>query len=470
MSGKITVVGLGPGSIDLIAPRVFTAIQDADAIVGYSYYVRLIEHIIPRHVLLIDNGMKKERDRAERAFTLALEGMDVVVVSSGDAGVYGMAPLIMEMLQKTDYDSVTVSIVPGISAFQAAAAKLGAPTGHDFCVLSLSDLLTPWEVIECRIKAAASADFVTAVYNPKSKGRYWQIHRLKELFLEKRSGNTPVGIVRHAERDKETSFVTTLSNFDPELLDMFSIMIIGNQQTFAFGSNMVTPRGYFAGKVPDKKSTGVGQSIMASSFRTIERQLKRHDHPYDTKWAMIHAIHTTADFDYEDIFYATPGAIKCLHDKLTAGGATIITDVTMVQSGLRKGALERYGIETICYLRDPRVSVMASEVGITRTQAGMRLAVQEHPEALYIVGNAPTALIELSDLLYRKQFNPMGIIGAPVGFVNVVESKLRLRAARGSRPVVIVEGRKGGSAVAATIVNAALSLDDAATMTPGRDV
>ncbi len=469
MSGKITVVGLGPGSADMIAPRAFAAIQDADAIVGYSYYVSLIKHIMPAHALLIDSAMRKERNRAERAFTLALEGLHVVVVSSGDPGIYGMAPLVLEMWQRKDYDSVTVSVVPGISAFQAAAAKLGAPAGHDFCVVSLSDLLTPWEIIERRIQAAAVADFVTAVYNPKSKGRYWQIHRLKELFLKERSGDTPVGIVRHADREKEDIVITTLSDFDPDFLDMFTIMIIGNQQTFTAGCTMVTPRGYFASK--EENGYGkIGQSIMRDSFKTIENRLKRKDHPFDVKWAIMHAIHTTADFDFEDNVYVTPGAIKQLHDKLTAGKATIITDVTMVQSGIRKAALERYGIETFCYLHDPRVSAMAQDSGITRTQAGVRLAVQEHPDALYVVGNAPTALVELSDLLYRAQYTPMGIIGAPVGFVNVVESKLRLRAAAGKTPVVIVEGRKGGSSIAATIVNAVLSLEDAKNMTPGRDV
>ncbi len=469
MSGKITVVGLGPGSPDLMAPRVFTVIQDADVIIGYSYYVRLIKSIIPHGVLLIDSAMKKERERAERAFTLALEGMRVVVVSSGDAGVYGMAPLILEMLQEKEYDGVAVSVVPGISAFQAAAAKLGAPVGHDFCVLSLSDLLTPWEVIERRIRAAAGADFVTAVYNPKSKGRYWQIHRLKELFLEERLPDTPVGIVRHADRDKEEILLTTLFDFDPESLDMFSIMIIGNRQTFAAGSTMVTPRGYFASKEEDR-SIRIGQSIMRSSFVTIESRLKRRDHPFDIRWALLHAIHTTADFDLEDIFYATPGAVEQLHDKLTAGNATIITDVTMVQSGIRKAALERYGIEVTCYLTDPRVPDMAKEHGITRTQAGMRLAVREHPDALFVVGNAPTALIELANLLHRKACHPIGVIGAPVGFVNVVESKHRLKAVCGTIPVVIIEGRKGGSTIAATIVNAALSLDDAENMMPGRDV
>ncbi len=469
MPGKITVVGLGPGKSDLVTPRALSAIRDADAVVGYRYYMTLIRDMVPPSVLLIDSAMKKERDRAERAFILALEGMDVVVVSSGDAGIYGMAPLIFEMRHKKEFDEVAVHIVPGVSAFQSAAAKLGAPIGHDFCVISLSDLLTPWEVIERRITAAAGADFVTAVYNPKSKGRYWQIYRLRELFLRYRSPDTPVAVVRHADRKEENVDVSTLADFDPESIDMFTVLLIGNMQTYAEGSTMVTPRGYYAAEGRDK-SVRIGQSIMKSSFEAIDARLKRKDYPSGMKWALLHAIHTTADVELEDLFFTTPQAIERINEKLTAGNATIITDVTMVRSGIRKAALERYGIELHCYLSDPRVPDMAHEKGITRTQAGMRLALEEHPDALYVVGNAPTALIEISDLLNKGSYSPMGVIGTPVGFVNVVEAKLRLKAAGRKIPHVIIEGRKGGSALAATIVNAALSLDDAKTMMPGRDV
>jgi len=151
----------------MITPAVTEAITAADVVVGYCGYMAFIEHIIPGQAVRISSGMTQEVRRAEKAFVLAREGKSVVVVSSGDAGIYGMAPLIMEMYAKAESDDVDVEVLPGISAFQAAAARLGAPISHDFCVISLSDLMTPWEKIEARINAAASADFVTAVYNPK---------------------------------------------------------------------------------------------------------------------------------------------------------------------------------------------------------------------------------------------------------------------------------------------------------------
>ncbi|TNJ36890.1 precorrin-3B C(17)-methyltransferase [Prosthecochloris vibrioformis] len=467
--GRIVVAGIGPGTVGMLTSDVREALMAADAVVGYTGYMQQIEAWIPEGVERYASGMTKEEERARLAFALALEGRIVVVVSSGDAGIYGMAPLMLELQAKEDaYKGIGMSVLPGISAFQVAAARLGAPVSHDFCVISLSDLMTPWRVIERRIEAAAAADFVTAVYNPASRGRYWQLHRLRELFMKSRPGSTPVGIARNAGRADETILRTTLEAFDPDTVDMFTVVLIGNASTFMSGERMITPRGYFSEE--RDRSVTVGQSIMIDSFRTIAGLMQRDDYPLDTRWAMIHTIHTTADFEFEDIFHASPGAIATWHRKLTAGGAVIVTDVSMVQSGLRKGALERYGITVYCYLSDPRVTQMAAAEGITRTQACMRIAAVEHPDALFVVGNAPTALTELADLMHRSSFSPMGVVGAPVGFVNVVESKLRLKAAAGSTPYVVIEGRKGGSSVAATIVNAAMSLDDAEAMKPGRDV
>lgn len=467
--GSITVVGIGPGGEPMMSAEVLQAIRSADAVVGYTPYIDRIRHLVAEGARCFSSGMKKESERAEKAFALAREGERVVVVSSGDAGIYGMAPLVLEMQARQPRCGIDVQVLPGISAFQAAAARFGAPVSHDFCVISLSDLMTPWPVIEKRIRAAAEADFVTAVYNPKSHGRYWQIHRLKELFLEHRSKETPVGIAWNAGCAEEKLLQTTLGAFDPESLDMFSVLLIGNSATFTSGGSIITPRGYFR-EVAKRAQAGVGQSIMIESFRTIATQIGIRDHAPDKLWALLHTIHTTADFEFEKLLYTSEGAIAEWHERLTAGGASVVTDVTMVCSGLRKAALERYGISVHCYLGDPRVGELASRHGITRSQAAMRLAAQEHPEALFVVGNAPTALIELADLLRRGSFRPMGVIGAPVGFVHVVESKLRLKAACGTTPVAVVEGRKGGSSVAATIVNAAMSLDDADAMRPGRDV
>ena len=465
--GKIIIAGIGPGSLQDITPAVLDAVRGADAIVGYKYYFQFIEEYVPVGCECIDTGMKRERDRAQQAFDLAEQGKTVVVISSGDAGIYGMTPLIYEMKRERQ-SGVEISSLPGISAFQKAASLLGAPIGHDLCIISLSDLMTPWEVIERRIKAAAVGDFVTAIYNPKSNGRYWQLYRLQELFVQQRSADTPVGYVRQAGRDEQTVKMTTLGEFDPEEVDMFTVILIGNSQSYISEGKMITPRGYYR----EQEQDGIkpGQQIMIQSFRTIESELRNKDIPLDHKWALLHAIHTTADFEMERILYTDDHAVETLYGKVASGELkTIVTDVTMVTSGIRKGALARLGVDAKCYLGDARVAEMAMASGITRTQAGIRLAVEEHPDALFAFGNAPTALMELCDLIRKGKAHPAGIIAAPVGFVHVRESKHMVKPFK-AIPKIIVEGRKGGSNLAATLCNAILTLDDAAQLKPGRDL
>lgn len=464
---KIIVAGIGPGSVEDITPAVVRALASADVVVGYHYYFQFVRPYLKEGAECVDTGMKRERDRARQAFELAEQGKCVCVISSGDSGIYGMAPLMYEM-KRERASEVTLEVLPGISAFQKAAARLGAPVGHDFCVISLSDLLTPWEKIEKRIRAAASADFVTAVYNPKSEGRYWQLYRLKEIFMQEREATTPVGYVRQAGREEETVKITTLADFDPEDVDMFTVVLIGNSQSYAWEDHLVTPRGYYQ---PEKtEAEGIGQEIMIHSFQTISRELKKQDLPLGHKWALLHAIHTTADFEMEHLLYSDEQAVEKLHELLVTGKVrTIITDVTMAASGIRKRALERLGLEVKCYLNDERVARMAAEKQITRTQAGIRLAVEEHPDALFVFGNAPTALMELCALMRKQKAHPGGIIAAPVGFVHVCESKYMVKTFQ-NVPKLIVEGRKGGSNLAATLVNAILTLDDAALLKPGRDV
>ena len=464
--GKIIVAGIGPGSQEDITPAVLDAVREADAIVGYKYYFQFIEPFVKEGCECIDTGMKKERERALQAFELAEQDKNVVVISSGDAGLYGMAPLIYEMKQERHSD-IEIYTLPGISAFQKAASLLGAPIGHDVCLISLSDLMTPWEVIERRIKAAAMGDFVTVIYNPKSHGRYWQLYRLQELFLKERSKETPVGYVRQAGREEQEIKITTLGAFDPEDVDMFTVILIGNSQSYVADGKMITPRGYYREQADDGNK--IGQNIMIESFRTIAKELKK-DYPLGHKWALLHAIHTTADFEMEDILYTDTGAVESLYDKVKDGSLkTIVSDVTMVTSGIRKGALQRLGVEAKCYLSDPRVAEMATTQGITRTQAGIRLAVEEHPDALYAFGNAPTALMELCDLIRKGKAHPAGIIAAPVGFVHVRESKYMVKPFK-EIPKIIVEGRKGGSNLAATLCNAILTFDDAEQLKPGRDL
>lgn len=465
---KITIVGIGPGSQADMTADAIDSLRSCDVVVGYNFYLPFIKDFLKEGAEIAGSGMRQERERVAKAFEYAAQGKDVCVISSGDAGIYGMAPLAYEMRSQFGSD-VELRVVPGISAFQKAAALLGAPIGHDFCIISLSDLMTPWGVIEKRIKCAAEGDFVTAVYNPRSVGRYWQLYRLKEIFMQTRSGDTPVGYVRQAGREEQSVHITTLAEFDPEKVDMLTIVIIGNSRSFICKDAIITPRGYY-NDAEACSDTNAGQSIMMESFRTIEREMKNPDIPLDLKWAMLHAIHTTADFDMENIVRADKDALERIFSRLKSGEVkTIVTDVTMASAGIRKGALKRLGLEVKCYLNEEGVAEEASALGLTRTQIGIRRAVREHPDALYVFGNAPTALLELSRQICLGNARPCGIIAAPVGFVHVCESKHSIKPFT-DIPKIIVEGRKGGSNLAATLTNAVLCRPDAEQLRPGRDV
>ena len=464
---KIYVVGIGPGSAEDITPAAVEALRRSDVVVGYKYYFQFIEPYLKAGARCVDTGMKQERDRARLAFDYAdKEGQTVCVVSSGDAGIYGMASLVYEMRRELRSQAEIV-VYPGISAFQKAAALLGAPVGHDFCVVSLSDLMTPWPLIERRIRAAAEADFVTAVYNPRSHGRYWQLHRLRESFLQSRAADTGVGYVKQAGRADQSTCVTTLGAFNPDDVDMFTVVIIGNSQSYAAEGRFITPRGYYRAT---ESSPRPGQAIMMQSFETIRGQLSDPSVPLWRLWPLLHAIHTTADFEMERLLWMDDDATGTMYARVCHGEIkTIVTDVTMVMSGIRKGALERLGIDVVCYINDERTLSMAREQQITRAQAAMRLAAEEYPTALYAFGNAPTALLELCELMRRGRCRPVGIVAAPVGFVHVEESKHAVKTFT-DVPKIIIQGRKGGSNLAATLVNSVLTYDDAPRLRPGRDV
>ncbi len=465
---EITIVGIGPGISHDITLDAVEALQHCDAVVGYSLYLPFVRQYLRKDVETVCSGMKQEMARVEQAFELAENGKSVCLISSGDAGIYGMAPLAYEM-KKERKSNVELRVIPGISAFQKAAALLGSPVSHDFCVISLSDLLTPWEKIERRIKAAAYSDFVTAIYNPRSVNRYWQLYRLKELFLQCREANTPVGIVRQAGREGQQVSITTLEELNPQEIDMLTILLIGNSQTYQWNNHIITPRGYY-NQEEESEAKCMGQAIMMESFATIAKELKHPDIPLDRKWALLHAIHTTADFDMENIVWVDNGALEKIYHALSNGTVrTIITDVTMAASGIRKGALQRLGIEVMCYLNEPDIADYAKQHGITRSQAGIRRAVEQHPDALFVFGNAPTALMELCALIKRGKAHPCGVIAAPVGFVHVCESKHMIKPFT-QIPKIIVEGRKGGSNLAATLTNAVLCWPDAMQLKPGRDV
>ncbi|GEC90546.1 precorrin-3B C(17)-methyltransferase [Brevibacillus brevis] len=247
MSGKLFVIGFGPGSFEHITKRAREALQESDVIIGYSTYVDLIRGLLTNQQI-VSTGMTEEVTRAREAVRQAEEeGKKVAVISSGDSGVYGMAGLVYEVLVEkgwTEATGVPIEIVPGISAINSCGAILGAPIMHDACTISLSDHLTPWELIVKRIDAAGMADFVIALYNPRSGRRTRQIVEAQRILLQYRSPDTPVGIVKSAYRERETVVVTTLAQMLEHDIGMLTTVIIGNTSTFVYDGKMITPRGY----------------------------------------------------------------------------------------------------------------------------------------------------------------------------------------------------------------------------------
>ena len=242
--GKISVIGIGPGGLDEMTPRACKAIEGAEVVAGYNTYIKLIEELL-RGKKIIGRAMMQEVERCQLAIEETLTGKNVAVVSSGDSGVYGMAGLVVEMILNLPEDKQPqFEVIAGVSAVNAAAAILGAPLMNDFAVISLSDLMTPFDVIKQRVRAAAQGDFVIALYNPKSKRRVTQLEDVQKILLEYRKKNTPVGIVTNAGRDGESKILSTLENFTREEINMFSLVLIGNSQTFIKAGFMLTPRGY----------------------------------------------------------------------------------------------------------------------------------------------------------------------------------------------------------------------------------
>ncbi|MFF9325301.1 precorrin-3B C(17)-methyltransferase [Streptomyces sp. NPDC014776] len=238
--GRLAVVGLGPGARDLLTPRAKAELRRASVLVGLDQYVDQIRDLLRPGTRVLESGLGAEEERARTAVAEARRGQAVALIGSGDAGVYAMAsPALAEAS-----DDIDVIGVPGVTAALAAGAILGAPLGHDHVSISLSDLHTPWEVIERRVRAAAEADLVVTFYNPRSRGRDWQLPKALAILAEHREPVTPVGVVRNASRPDESSRVTTLGGLDPATVDMMTVVTVGNTATRTIAGRMVTPRGY----------------------------------------------------------------------------------------------------------------------------------------------------------------------------------------------------------------------------------
>lgn len=238
---KIYVVGIGAGSADGMTFEARNVLEKADVIVGYTVYAELVKKLFPEKEYFV-SAMKQEAERCRKAVEMAADGRNVAVVCSGDAGVYGMAGLMYEV--GVNYPETELEIIPGVTAATGGAAVLGAPLIHDFCLISLSDLLTPWEKIEARLLAAAQADFVVCLYNPSSKKRHDYLQKACDLMMKYKSPDTICGTVSNIAREGQEAHVMTLKELRDTQVDMFTTVFIGNSQTKEINNKMVTPRGY----------------------------------------------------------------------------------------------------------------------------------------------------------------------------------------------------------------------------------
>lgn len=261
-AAPLHIIGLGPGDASLLPPLALTALEGAHTVVGYGLYVDLVPASLLTGKRVVTTGMRHETERCAAAIDAALAGQRTAVVCSGDAGVYGMSGLVLELLEARGLlDTVPVEVIPGIPAVCGAAALLGAPLMHDFACISLSDLLTPWELILRRLDAAFGADFVVALYNPRSRGRQGHLEEALALARRHCAAHTPVGLVRKAYRPDQSVAVCALADFDPALVDMLSLVLVGNSSTKAMGKYMVTPRGYDV----RREKTASGSAELCSS-------------------------------------------------------------------------------------------------------------------------------------------------------------------------------------------------------------
>jgi cobalt-precorrin 5A hydrolase/precorrin-3B C17-methyltransferase len=455
--GRLAVVGLGPGARDLLTPRAATELRRASVVVGLDQYVEQVRDLLRPGTRVLESGLGAEEARARTAVAEARAGHAVALIGSGDAGVYAMAsPALAEAA-----DDIDVVGVPGVTAALAAAALLGAPLGHDHVSISLSDLHTPWEVIERRVRAAAESDLVVTFYNPRSRGRDWQLPRALAVLAEHRSPLTPVGVVRSASRPGEQVAVTTLKDLDPASVDMMTVVTVGNTASRVVAGRMVTPRGYrwqspppprpsapprppapprpAAPPVPAGPAPRVAHPIEQESYRILRSRLDTSGLPPLSRAVVERVVHASADLGYAEELVLDEARLAAAYAALHAG-APVVADVEMVAAGIT-------GRRVVCRLKD----AAAGPDGLTRSAHAVRLAYQEvGPGAVWVVGCAPTALEELIAL----DAAPALVIGLPVGFVGAAESKAHLRAS--GLPAISNVSEKGGSAVAAAALNALL--------------
>ena len=494
--GRLHLVGAGPGDPGLVPPMAREALARSEYVIGLERYVDAVRAFLRPGTKVESSALGSEERRARRAVKLAGAGASVALVSSGDAGVYGMASPALAVAGP----EVEVVGVPGVTAANAAAALLGAPLGHDHCAISLSDLLTPWETIRRRLSAAAAGDFVVALYNPRSRGRDWQLAEACRLLLQYRPPSTPVGVVTDAFRPGQSVVLTTLGNLDVARVGMTTTLVVGSSTTVIAGGRMVTPRGYATSPPeslpspspgPGRESRRTVHPIEAESYRILREAVDLSVLPPLSRAVAERIVHATADVGIAGTLVLDEAALFAGREALRAG-CPVVVDSRMVAAGItshrvlcaldldtpgcgepaqsesgdewpgfggpRRGepACEqpRYGEPAYDAPGDDRPQ---GHRGPNRTRSARsvrRAAEMVGPGAVWVVGCAPTALFEVLTAAQR----PALVVGLAVGFVGAAESKAALAAS--GLPALTNRGPKGGSAAAAAALNALLYAPD----------
>nr|WP_230972491.1 precorrin-3B C(17)-methyltransferase [Archaeoglobus neptunius] len=431
LRGKLYVVGIGPGSRAMMTLRAMEAIRESEYVVGYRTYVERISDLAEEKKV-ITTPMRKELERVRIAVELAKNHV-VSLISGGDPSIYGILPLVVEYVVENGIN-IEIEAIPGVTAVSAASSLLGSPICGDFAVVSLSDLLIPWYVVEQRLIHALNGNFVIAIYNPSSRRRKRNLRRAVEL-IRKFRGDVTVGVVKNAYRESQKVEIKRLSEIDD--VDMSTILIVGNSETRVVGGTMFTPRGYSRKYGVVRKEEVPRMGAVTEEAREIARrseEILKGFHGEDGLRGDIvrRCIATTGDVGIKDFLRFvgdTEEGVRAIKE-----GCRIITDVHMVRVGLRREAIS---------------AVDFADGSETKTASGLKRIKELVRDSVVAIGNSPSAALALCDIASR--YPPRFIVATPVGFVNAAESKEMIR--RLDIPSVTTEGARGGSGICVAIVN-----------------
>lgn len=422
--GKLYIVGIGPGSKELLTLKAYEVLKNADIVIGHKKYIDLVKDLVKGEI--IESKMRKELERVKIAIELAKE-KTVCLVSGGDPCIYGIASLVEEYINSNGIE-VDYEILPGITALNAANALLGCAVSGDHVVISLSDQLVDWNKIEHRLVLALRSDLPIAIYNPSSRKRVGNLNKALEMIISER-GDVKVAIVKNAYREGEEVKIKRVSEIDIEEVDMSTILIVSSSETIASEKRMLTPRGYSI-----KYEVGA-KTRKAKEIAEKSAEILRNLIPGDTLKDEIirRAVMATGDLSYKDllIFKGDPEiGVDAIRK-----GAKIIVDVEMVKAGLRANAIAAISF--------------AKPSDRTRAAEGIFNLANEIEGSIIGIGNAPSAAMALCEI--AEKYKPAFIVATPVGFVGASESKEMIRKL--DVPSITTVGTKGGSGVCAAILN-----------------